>query len=445
LQAERSEIQRREAEKQALIGRLKEQFEQNFLCAHDFYQAKCSEHISFEEYQAEKSNYVTLWVKQHLSSDPDHEQAAAIGAVEGHVQVVARAGSGKTSTLVNRALFLQQHCGVAPSEMLLLAFNRKASKEIQNRLTKQLQGSVPHVMTFHALAYALVHHEESILFDEPDGEQSKSRALQSMIDVYLHAPKYRQEIRVLMMAHFREDWERIALGGYDKSPEEMLRYRRSLTREGLDGKYLKSFGEKVIADFLFEHNIKYKYEHNFRCSGVNYRPDFTVFTGDKQGIVIEYFGLEGDPDYDAMSEQKRTYWQNNSSWRLLELSPNTIRNEGVGGFCALLKRSLEDCGITCDRLSEEEIWHRIKDRAIDRFTKVVVGFTQRCRKLSLTPQRLAEIVSSHDCASDVEQHFLGLAQRFYNSYLEYLQATGEEDFDGLMQKAAGIVASGQTV
>jgi DNA helicase-4 len=93
-------------------------------------------------------------------------------------------------------------------------------------------------------------------------------------------------------------------GGYDKSPEEMLRYRRSLPREGLDGTYLKSFGEKVIADFLFEHNIKYRYERNFWWSGVNYRPDFTVFTGDNQGVIIEYFGLQGDPDYDAMSDKK---------------------------------------------------------------------------------------------------------------------------------------------
>ena len=139
---------------------------------------------------------------------------------------MARAGSGKTSTLVNRALFLQKHCGIAPGEMLLLAFNRKAAEEIRERLTVQLQGSVPHVMTFHALAYALVHPEDSILFDEPDGQQSKSRALQTLIDDYLRTPYFYEKIRALMMAHFREDWERIALGGYEKSPKEILRYRR---------------------------------------------------------------------------------------------------------------------------------------------------------------------------------------------------------------------------
>ena len=189
----------------------------------------------------------------------------------------------------------------------LFCSRRKAAEEIRERLTVQLQGSVPHVMTFHALAYALVHPEESILFDEPDGQQSKSRALQTLIDDYLRTPYFYEKIRALMMAHFREDWERIALGGYEKIPEKMLRYRRSLPREGLDGTYFKSFGEKVIADFLFEHDITYRYERNFWWDGVNYRPDFTVFTGDNQGIVIEYFGLEGDPDYDAMSDEKRNY------------------------------------------------------------------------------------------------------------------------------------------
>lgn len=439
------EAEKWEAEKQTLLQSLKKQFEQNFLNADDFYQAKCTEHITFKEYQAKKYNYVQSWVKRYLNSDPDLEQAAAIGAVEGHIQVVARAGSGKTSTLVNRALFLQKHCGVAPNEMLILAFNRKAAEEIRERLTLQLQDFIPHVMTFHALAYALVHPEESILFDEPNGHKYKAKALQTVIYEYHHKPDVYEKIRVLMMAHFRQDWERIVSGGYDKSPELMLSYRRSLQREGLDGTYLKSYGEKVIADFLFEHNIQYKYERNFWWNGINYRPDFTIVTGENQGIVIEYFGLEGDPDYDIISAQKREYWRNHPNWHFVELLPTTLKFEEVEDFCALLKRCLESYGIECDRLTEDEIWQKIKVRAIDRFTKVVEGFIQRCRKLSLTSEKLASLVDNHKCASDVEQRFLELAQKFYQSYLQRLQTTGEEDFDGLMQKAATTVASGQTV
>ncbi|MHC5829911.1 MAG: UvrD-helicase domain-containing protein, partial [Nostoc sp.] len=103
IEEERQKRTRHEAEKQGLLKKLKEQFEQKFLNADNFYQTKFIEHISFEEYQSQKLSYVQSWVKTNLNSSPDLEQAAAIGAVEGHIQVVARAGSGKTSTLVNRA------------------------------------------------------------------------------------------------------------------------------------------------------------------------------------------------------------------------------------------------------------------------------------------------------------------------------------------------------
>lgn len=439
---ERQKRIQHEKEKQTLLKNLREHLQRHFLTAYDFFQDRCTEHISADEYETEKVNYVQSWAEGlGLEYPPDPEQAAAIGAVEGNVQVIARAGSGKTATLVNRALFLQEHCDVESDEMLLLAFNRKAAEEMRERLTSNLQDSTPHVMTFHALAYALVHPEK-ILFDEPEGEQSQSGALQDIIDQHLHNSNYYNQIRALMTKYFRDDWERIISGGHNRTPSEMLRYRRLLAQESLDGTYVKSFPEKDIANFLFEHDIEYKYERNFWWDGINYRPDFTI--GDRGGVIIEYFGLEGTPDYDARSEEKRDYWRNKPGWELLEFSPNDLASSGVNSFYLLLRKALQDRGITCNRLSEEEIWKRIKDRAIDRFTTVVKGFIQRCRKLSLTPEQLSERVNNHDYANDVEERFLNLVQVFYESYLEHLQATGEEDFDGLMQKAVEMVTAGNT-
>ncbi len=432
-------------EKQSLLKNLKEHFEQDFLNADRFYQDRCTDYISFEEYEAEKITFVRSWAKNNcLDRIPDEEQAAAIGAVEGNIQVVARAGSGKTMTLINRARFLQQHCGVSPDEMLLLAFNRKAAEEMQMRLASNLKDFTPHVMTFHALAYALTHPEE-ILFDEPEGAQNQSRAIQdAVIDEYLADPIYAGEIRALMMEHFLVDWERIHSGGYNMPPEEMYRYRFSLPRETLDGKYVKSYGEKVIANFLFEHNIKYRYEQNFWWKDINYRPDFTIFTGRGRGVVIEYFGREGEPNYDAMSEEKRRYWGRRPNWQLLEFFPHDLKKNGVEDFSILLKQKLEAFDIQCHRLSEEEIWHRIKRRSIDRFTTVIRRFIQRSRQLSLTPYQLLARINDYDC-SDFEGRFLNLAQVFYESYLKRLHAIGQEDFDGLMQQAAAHVATGETV
>ncbi len=73
------------------------------------------------------------------------------------------------------------------------------------------------------------------------------------------------------------------------------------------------------------------------------------------------------------------------------------------------------------------------------------GFIQRCRKLSLTSEELRKIIYKHECVSKIEKQFLDLAYRFYKSYLRCLEDRGEEDFDGLMQKAVEVLASGQTI
>ena len=185
----------RRKEKERLLECLREHFERDFLTAYDFYRTHCTNHISLEEYNSEKINYVQSWAEGVLEPTPDPEQVAAIGYIEGHVQVVARAGSGKTATLVNRALFLQQHCRVDTDELLLLAFNKKAAEEMKERI-----GTLPHVMTFHALAYALVQ-PKNILIDEPDGGQSQSRALQDVVNQYLSDSDYADQIRDLMVEH----------------------------------------------------------------------------------------------------------------------------------------------------------------------------------------------------------------------------------------------------
>ena len=265
-----------EAERKRLFKALKKKMEEDYLGTDVFYTSCCRSLISVEEYEKEKISFVRNWAEVHSETKVDSEQALAIGVADRHVQVVARAGSGKTTTIAVRAAFMIKHCGVKPNEMLLLTFNKKAAEEMADRLSGILAGTLPHVMTFHALAYAIVHPEESLLYDEPEGAQSKSRALQTVIDDHMRHPDYRERIRKVMMNHFRSDWERIVAEGFDRSKEEFLLYRRSLPRETLQGQYVKSFGEKIIADFLFEHDVPYKYERNFWWNGINYRPDFTL-------------------------------------------------------------------------------------------------------------------------------------------------------------------------
>lgn len=66
----------------------------------------------------------------------DYEQAAAIADTSFNTIVVARAGSGKTRTLVAKIVYLIVQCGMKPDEIMAFVFNANAAKEINERLTK---------------------------------------------------------------------------------------------------------------------------------------------------------------------------------------------------------------------------------------------------------------------------------------------------------------------
>jgi DNA helicase-2/ATP-dependent DNA helicase PcrA len=85
--------------------------------------------------------------------DPD--QRAAAEAPDGPLQIVAPAGSGKTTTLVARLAVLLSR-GVSAEQIALLTFNRDAATELSERIAARLTGVVPNaaqveVRTFHAL------------------------------------------------------------------------------------------------------------------------------------------------------------------------------------------------------------------------------------------------------------------------------------------------------
>ena len=62
------------------------------------------------------------------------EQARAVVCFDNRVQVLAAAGSGKTSVMVARAAYAVSRGFVAPGRILLLAFNKAAATELQERV-----------------------------------------------------------------------------------------------------------------------------------------------------------------------------------------------------------------------------------------------------------------------------------------------------------------------
>ncbi|MEQ8845564.1 MAG: UvrD-helicase domain-containing protein [Phycisphaerales bacterium] len=388
-----------------------------------------------------RTEFVQEWCNQALPERLDDQQVRAVASVHEHTLVTARAGSGKTRTLIARAAFLVRHCHVQPGEILMLAFNRKAAEEMRNRL-HLLGVDCPHVMTFHALAYAIVHPEEALLYDDPSEDvPRKAREFDRILREFLRDPARREAVRKLMLAHFRHDWSRIEGSGAAMSRDEGLAYRRSLEQEALDGTRVKSFGEKVIANFLFEHGIPYGYEWNRMWGDRNYRPDFTLKNAK---IVIEYFGMQGTPEYDEQMHDKRAYWEKQNGWTLLEYTPDLLVAGDREAFERRLAEDLRRLGVPGRRLREEQIWKNIQDRVMTNLGRVLSTFIGRCRKALWTPEDLDARIRGHQVTDEIESGFIGLASEAYRFYLQRLASEGKEDFDGLMARSAELVEAGTT-
>jgi len=98
------------------------------------------------------------WVdRQDQKRGLDPQQMAAVNAGDGVVQIIAPAGSGKTTVLIQRVKELQRR-GTPPERILCMSFNRDAKVEIGERLAKAgLQGAV--VRSFHGMGLAILKEE----------------------------------------------------------------------------------------------------------------------------------------------------------------------------------------------------------------------------------------------------------------------------------------------
>src|ERR1700749_2063947 len=91
---------------------------------------------------------------------PDPRQLEAIEHVQGPMVVLAGAGTGKTTVLIQRMANLVRQGPARPEEILALAYTDNAAAEMQQRVRAELKGTYVddlQTCTFHAWCNGLLH------------------------------------------------------------------------------------------------------------------------------------------------------------------------------------------------------------------------------------------------------------------------------------------------
>lgn len=210
------------------------------------------------------------------------EQATAVVTMDNRVQVVAAAGSGKTSVMIARAAYAIRYQVVEPQDVLLLAFNRDAAKELQNRIDDRLsaagitsKGLVAN--TFHAFGLSVIGKatgRKPRLAGWLDGGQDVGMVMR-IVDELREADqsfRFKWDLYRLLFARMSDDVE-------DATPDTYDKVNRLSGFGAMNGDVVKSQGERLIADWLFLNGVRYRYEQPYSHDVADethsqYRPDF---------------------------------------------------------------------------------------------------------------------------------------------------------------------------
>lgn len=210
------------------------------------------------------------------------EQARAVVCFDNRVQVLAAAGSGKTSVMVSRAAYAVSRGFVSADRILLLAFNKAAATELQERVNARFEAagidsSGVRASTFHSFGLDVIGRatgKKPRLARWLDQGDDVRAVLEIVDDLRDSSRSFRRnwDLYRMLFADAPTDLAEDEPDGYDKATGQ-TGYRT------FGGELVKSHSERLVANFLHLNGVKYVYERPYdvdvaAATHSQYRPDF---------------------------------------------------------------------------------------------------------------------------------------------------------------------------
>lgn len=397
-----------------------------------------------------------------LASMPQYEsltaeQLEAVVTMEDATLVVASAGSGKTRVIENRVRYLVEERGVPQAQILVLAFNRSVAKEVGARLAHGHLREVV-VKTFHAMGLSILSEAEGRAVGltpmaDPDAAASLNQFVRGVLTKELNEHANGDVVHFLM-TYLQPPLDESGLDARDAS-DRRAHEESLLAPLGMNGRRVKSYGEFLIASYLFEHQVPFAYEKQYPHSTTRHRPDFTLDPERKPHPVdfIEYYGIDraGETREDIDREQ----YQGSMRWKddvhaqfqtnLIKLHYYDFSERGADGFRALLGERLRAADYGLNRLSDAELVQALETHRLPQLIALAVTFLRLYKGSGLGLDELRARAASallSRPSQDRARVFLRVFERVLLAYERSIAESGDADFEDMIKRSAEAVAGG---
>jgi len=356
--------------------------------------------------------------------------------------IVAGAGTGKTTTILAKVLYLIKSKECEEEEILLLAFTNSAKKELEERIEKKSKGKVK-VSTIHALGREILF-EVSGQYPNITPITSNNDRLNSFISNKLKQISPDSELHSLLVQYFSEFLVPEKTEMDFEKPDQYLTWRNMSSLITLNEDWVKGFGELRIGNFLYIYGIEHSYEEDYQHSKADqlyYRPDFYIVG---TNTYIEYFGIDKhgntapwiDSDkYLAEIEWKRKIHDENGT-NLIELTYQDLLDKTL---FKKLKSNLNKFNVKGKKRSNYEIFEQVKKirdgKSFSKFSSLIAQFLTLFKSKSLDIDDLIESV-------DEDKRTLTFLKIFKYIFLEYQSQLKKDkaiDFMDMLNESTNLI------
>ncbi|HHA2860595.1 TPA: UvrD-helicase domain-containing protein [Stenotrophomonas maltophilia] len=382
------------------------------------------------------------------------EQARAVICFDNRVQVVAAAGSGKTSTMVAKAAYAIDRGFVEPERIVMLAFNKDAAKELEARAQQcfdrlGMGDTVVEARTFHALGLAIIAKATGRKPDIPEWA----------VDATLGFNKLAELVDDLKdrSTHFRTQWDMFRLVfGRDLPPFGADMMADGYDRDGtpymrtLQGERVKSLEECIIADWLFYNGVAYDYERRYEFDTVTdthrqYRPDF--YYPDAQ-LYHEHFALDanGQPPKHFANYSEGMHWKRQQHMArgtaLVETTSFGLRSgQALQDLAERLGASDVELDPNPDRELPDQGAKPMPDADLIGLMRTFIAHAKsNCLTLDDMAARLRQM--REDQFKERYRRFLEIAGPVFQAWDNALADERSIDFEDMLNMAAGLLEQG---